>query len=233
MRKIILLAFGLLITTIVLSQEYKDVIYLKNGSIIKGEIIKIDLDKEIIIKTIDGQLYSYHNSEIEQIIKEQPLILGEYGGSYSYGVSFGGAGIVGVPIRFHPSEKFTFEMSLNYRPGIFKVSDYWSTETRIEHSFVLGIGGNYYFGKYFKEKRQKVKLNGLALKVGAGTGGFETLFFGAGWIHESFKKYRFNKSFTLELGPGIVYSHYKTYNSSLDEYLLGIYWKVQWNWFKD
>ena len=126
MKKLVLVIFGLLLSIIAFSQAYNDVIYLKNGSSIKGEIIKND-SINVIIKTSDGQLYSFTSQEIEQISKVLNEDLSQYGGNFSYGIFLGGGGIMGFPIRYHPSEKFAFEMSISYRPGIFKVSDYyWS-----------------------------------------------------------------------------------------------------------
>ena len=235
MRKFIFLLLGISIHFISFSQEYQSVIYLKNGSVIKGEIIT--QEPNIIIRTSDGQLYSFSSIEIEQILQEQNLNLSEYGSNFSYGISFGGGGIIGVPIRFHPSEKFAFEMNLNYRPAEYKKKNYWGdTKTYYEHSIIYGLGAKYFIGKYFKEKRQKVKLNGISLNAGIGMGGFETLYAGGGWIHESFKNKRYKKSFTLELGPGFIYTHFNPSDlyddSSYDYYELIFHWKVQWNWFK-
>ena len=233
-----LLLLGITFSFFANSQEYQDVIYLKNGSVIKGEIIQRDSDK-FIIKTSDFQLYSFNLPEIEQILQEQKLDLAEYGGNFSYGVSLGGGGIIGLPIRFHKGEKFAFEMGLHYRPGIIYADDYWGRSTLyLEHSVVFSTGANFYFGKYFKEKKQKVKLNGLKIMAGAGTGGYDTYLFAIGWINESFKKFNNHKSFSFELGPGFVITDFSSSNSSgypEDTYSGGnimVYWKLQWNWFR-
>ena len=49
-----------------LGQEYVDVIYLKNGSVIKGVIIEQIPNKSLKIETADGSIFVY---EIEQISK--------------------------------------------------------------------------------------------------------------------------------------------------------------------
>jgi hypothetical protein len=233
MKKILLLIFGVIVFTSAFSQDFQDVIYLKNGSVIKGIIIKQEPGSETIIKTNDGQLYSYLNQDIEQVLREYNFNLDEYEGDFSYGFSLGGGGLIGFPIRFHPSEKFAFEMSLNYRPSMISVDNYWGeTETYFEHSVVFGLATNFYFKKKFKSTSQKVKLNGITLNAGVGTGGYEILFFGGGWIHESFKKFNYKKSFTLELGPGILYTWFNDGYSDLNAIAPIIYWKVQWNWFR-
>ena len=70
MKKLIFL-FILLITTFYLgfSQEYLDVIYLKNGSIIKGIIIEQTANQKIKLKTNDGSIFVYEFNEIEKIEK--------------------------------------------------------------------------------------------------------------------------------------------------------------------
>jgi len=64
-----------LLTTIVInfafSQEnYNDVIYLKNGSIIKGQIIELKPDKSIKIETKDKKQYNFTNEEIDKFSRE-------------------------------------------------------------------------------------------------------------------------------------------------------------------
>ena len=93
------------------------------------------------------------------------------------------------------------------------------------------------YGKAIKEFSNKnYKLNGIKIMAGAGTGQYNSFLFGIGWIHESFKKYRNNNSFTFELGPGYAYTDYFKYNMYHNESYSGgniaIYWKVQWNCFK-
>jgi len=237
MKKALLLCSAMLISLLSLSQDFMDVIYLKDGTVIKGKIIQKDTVNNYIIKTFNGQLYSCINTEIEQVLKEQNLDLEKYGGSFSYGISIGGGGIVGFPIRFHGGEKFAFEMGLHYRPAIIQVTQYWDyTSTYLKHAGVFTLGANYYMGKYYKGRKQKVKLNGIKIMAGAGTGQYNSFLFGIGWIHESFKKYRNNKSFTFELGPGYAYTDYFKYNMYHNESYSGgniaIYWKVQWNCFK-
>jgi hypothetical protein len=49
---------------------YRDVIYLKSGSVIKGTIIETVPEKSIKIETADGNVFVYNMSEIEKITKE-------------------------------------------------------------------------------------------------------------------------------------------------------------------
>ena len=48
-----------------------DVVYLKNGSIIKGKIIEQIIGESVKIETADGSIFVYKVEEIEKIVKEQ------------------------------------------------------------------------------------------------------------------------------------------------------------------
>lgn len=53
------------------SGQYVDVVYIKNGSIIKGIIIEQIPNVQIKIQTKDGSIFVYKMDEIERITKEQ------------------------------------------------------------------------------------------------------------------------------------------------------------------
>ncbi len=57
------------------SQEaaLQDVVYLKNGSIIRGVIIEQIPEQSLKIRTADGSVFVYQMSEIERIRKEKPV----------------------------------------------------------------------------------------------------------------------------------------------------------------
>lgn len=54
-------------------EELQDVVYLKNGSIIRGVIIEQVPGQSIKIRTADGSLFVYQMSEVEKITKEAPV----------------------------------------------------------------------------------------------------------------------------------------------------------------
>jgi len=70
MKKIILL-FTICISFISFSQTMRDIVYLKNGSIIKGQIIEMNPSKNLKIKTSSGSLFVYEMNEILKIEKEE------------------------------------------------------------------------------------------------------------------------------------------------------------------
>ncbi len=73
MKKIFLSTIVLFLMSLSVSaQNYKrDIVYLKNGSIIKGDIVEQVPNKTLTIKTIDGSSFVYSFEEILKITKEK------------------------------------------------------------------------------------------------------------------------------------------------------------------
>lgn len=99
------------------------------------------------------------------------------------------------------------------------------------NSFVFLGGWNYYINSYFKSHRQKIKLNGITIKGGLGTGDYDYYLISAGWIHESFKNTHKKRSITIELGPGYFYTNSYNPDKDLSSSSIIIYWKLQWSLF--
>lgn len=51
----------------------QDVVYLKNGSIIKGSVVELIPNSSIKIQTQDGSLFVYDMSEVEHVMKEDGM----------------------------------------------------------------------------------------------------------------------------------------------------------------
>lgn len=74
--RIYLLALAILISLTLSAQRgKKDVVYLKNGSIIKGTIVLQDPGKLIKLKTRDNNLWVFKIDEIDSITKPSPLVI--------------------------------------------------------------------------------------------------------------------------------------------------------------
>jgi len=74
MRKYLALLLFVFIATASFGQNnYQDVVYLKNGSIIRGVIIEQVINKSIKIETADKSVFFYQMDEIEKITKESPV----------------------------------------------------------------------------------------------------------------------------------------------------------------
>jgi sRNA-binding regulator protein Hfq len=72
MKKIFLISAILLLTTIGLSaQQYIDVVYLKNGSVIRGVIMEQVPNQSIKIQTADKSIFVYKMDEVDKMVKEE------------------------------------------------------------------------------------------------------------------------------------------------------------------
>ena len=60
-----------------MAQEVQEVVYLKNGSIIKGTVIEQVPGKSLKIQTDDGSIFAYEMSEVEKITQEQNTAYGQ------------------------------------------------------------------------------------------------------------------------------------------------------------
>ncbi len=70
MKKNSILIIALIFISLQLSaQKQKDVLYLKNGSIIYGKLVEIS-ENQYKIKTSDGSLFIYSNAEVEKYANE-------------------------------------------------------------------------------------------------------------------------------------------------------------------
>ncbi len=49
----------------------KDVLYLKNGSVIKGTILELQPEKSVRIQTSDGSIFVFEMTQVEKIVKEE------------------------------------------------------------------------------------------------------------------------------------------------------------------
>ena len=71
LRLILLSVLLILSVAIMVAQTvYRDVVYLKNGNVIKGTIVETIPEKSIKIETADGNLFVYNMSDIEKLTKE-------------------------------------------------------------------------------------------------------------------------------------------------------------------
>ena len=70
---LIIASFLVVITFNLYAQDYDDVVYLKNGSVIRGVIIEQVPNESLKIQTKDGNLFVYKFSEVQKMTKEMPF----------------------------------------------------------------------------------------------------------------------------------------------------------------
>lgn len=76
-------------TNKVLCDQNSDIIYLKNGSKIVGQIVKFQIDKEVTIKTETGTELSYKMSDVEKIDFKSESFYQYKNTSSEFGITFG------------------------------------------------------------------------------------------------------------------------------------------------
>ena len=73
MKKTIIIVF-LLTSVITFAQQLVEVVYLKNGSIIRGTIVEQTIGESIKIQTADGSLFVYPVDEVIKIANDRLYI---------------------------------------------------------------------------------------------------------------------------------------------------------------
>lgn len=71
MKKVFLIAAMLVASVSAFSQVFREVVYLKNGSVVKGDIVEFQPDKLIKMETADGSLFVFEYNDIEKITRER------------------------------------------------------------------------------------------------------------------------------------------------------------------
>lgn len=125
-----------LFTTLSFGQtNYQDVVYLKNGSIIRGTIIEQVINKSIKIETADRNVFVYQMNEIDKLTKE--AVLKKSSGSLSHsGLKSGYKGIVELGYQVGVGDFGMDRLNLNIING-YQINPYFSLG--------LGTGLRYYF----------------------------------------------------------------------------------------
>ena len=74
MRKALLIVCAVVCSVFYVSaQQYEDVVYLKNGSIVRGVILEQVPGTSLKIQTVGGSQFVYSIADVEKIAKEVPM----------------------------------------------------------------------------------------------------------------------------------------------------------------
>lgn len=229
MKKLILVITFQLLVIIAYCQDNQDVVYLKNGSVVKGLLMEQIPNEQVKIMTPDGNIFVFKYAEIEKMTKEaEEINLEQYGGHFSYGVAIGGGGIIGVPLRYYVNSKIGLEAGAYFRPQISLVDE----EINTNGGLMIAGGPIIYLGQSYNSFKEKIISNGISIKGGYSFTGIKQSMFAVNWARESFKKETKN-SFVFELGAGILKyldDDYYLYTDGSEIQPL-IYWKVHWSWY--
>jgi len=77
MKRMRILSIVIALMTLFISgafaQEMMDVVYLKNGSVIRGTILELVPEVSVKIETKDGSVFVFNMTEVEKIAREKPV----------------------------------------------------------------------------------------------------------------------------------------------------------------
>jgi hypothetical protein len=110
MKKVYVLSILLFITVFQLSSQTRDVLYLKNGSIIYGSLIEIT-DNQYKIRTSDKSIFVFKADEVEKYVKSANGFQGRK--QSGFGMALESGFLMGAPDTEHPMP-FSFNCLLNY-----------------------------------------------------------------------------------------------------------------------
>lgn len=83
MKKGLLSIMAIMLCVVAFGQNMQEVLYLKNGSIIRGAIVEEKYGESVKIQTADGSVFVYKMDEIEKKTKEATIV--QNAGNSSYG----------------------------------------------------------------------------------------------------------------------------------------------------
>ena len=122
--KKMLVIFSMLLAGVlsVHAEELQEVVYLKNGSVIRGVILELVPDSSVKIQTQDGNIFVYNMSEVEKITKEaktdpEPYgyqITPRYRGSVSL---YMGGGLTDYDVSFMASTSHGVQLTPEFFAG--------------------------------------------------------------------------------------------------------------------
>ncbi|MBR1462225.1 MAG: hypothetical protein IJ604_02435 [Prevotella sp.] len=127
MKRIVLIIAAMMMLTVnMMAQNFQEVVYLKNGSIIKGTVIEQVPGKNIRIQTSDGSIFAYSMDDVERIVKEPVSGRQVSRGGYTYNQN-SRTGDGGLQTGY----RGFFDMGYNFGVGEYK-------EGRVEMSTTHG-----------------------------------------------------------------------------------------------
>lgn len=71
MNKVALSVLTLLLAASLHAQTTDNIVYLKNGSVIKGDVIESVPDRHIKVRTADGSIFVYQMTEVDRIVRDE------------------------------------------------------------------------------------------------------------------------------------------------------------------
>ncbi len=162
----------------------------------------------------------------------QTADLHEPGGVWGGGFSFGD-GLL-LTLRHARSEKMTFQFSTGLgATSAPSTDDFTGAENPggVAPGFVLEGGANFYGKRFLKPGKQKIKVHGLAVRIGHLFGDFSTTQITAAWTQEIFRQKSPRHSFNFELGLKGLISHWAPDPDYSDPLPVLPFVRFHWHWY--
>ncbi len=206
MKKQLLTIIVLIIFTLTISaQKSKDVLYLKNGSMIYGKLIEIT-DNQYKIKTNDGSVFIFPTAEVEKFINEDIKFDGRKGNGFGFVLE---AGLLVGGQNTDYMAPFSFNYLGNYTSGTSNI-------------FAIGSGVEYIgdpFMPLFFEYKHIMNGKKTSPFIFGRAGRLIHLSGEEGSSNSSYPYYNYEKNykggFTMTIGTGISWARedHETYLS--------------------
>jgi hypothetical protein len=140
----------------------------------------------------------------------------------------------GVSFRYYNSPKKVFDAGIGTGGlATFKVDSNSDPIFNYYPGAKLSAGFTYFGDRFEKIKKKKVKVraNGVAFRGNYSTGKYPVFAPSLGWVMETFRKDRTNRSFIFELG---LYANMKNFDYDNEVTSIpggGLYLRCHWNFF--
>lgn len=209
------------------SQNYQDVVYLKNGSVIRGVVVEQVPGVSLKVQASDGNMFVYEMSEVEKMTKEaSPRQYGRQGNNYG--------GLQNLSRGYRPNGYRGF-MEFGGGPGVGDYGDgFVSFSTshggQISPYFYLGagLGFDYHIGyqafflPIFADLRANFLDNNITPYFGAKigysvfdvTGFYFNPTFGVDFALDSRLGFNFSLGYNLQSAP-VDHYYYSRYGYSM------------------
>lgn len=236
--KTITLLVCLLFSAIAFAQQpLEDIIYLKDGLVLRGKITERLSDGAVKMTTNQGREITVSMREIKSInIGGIGTSVADYGTDKAIGISLFGEGGFGLHYRFKVAKESWGDVSV--QPDIIALQSIYTDKIKVSGG--LGLAGEFdhFVSRRFKESKQRVRGNGLFFRAYHGFNSYSTTIISAGWVSEYFKLNRYKRGFLLNLGPALKFNHWvddpinAAYTEGVESVEPTIVFRIQWNFFK-
>lgn len=236
--KTFVLSLCLLVTCVAVAQTTRtDIVYLRSGMVLRGKIQGRGNDGTIRMIAEDGRETIISFREIKNItidgIGTNPA---DYGSSRAIGLVLRGEGGIGISYRLK-FQKDTWA-DLNVQPDLRLLVNKYNDKFRISPGINLGAEFDFFLQRFYKERRQRVRANGIFLRGVFGANAYPLTTLSAGWCTEYFRLNTYKRSLMLNIGPGMLINHWyddpknAAYTKGYDKFMPWAIIKLQWHFFQ-